>query len=57
MYNFAVEKYIISIFANELFKVKMKIVDNTRNTYVLGQNTSKYRSQIIVVYGHATVIF
>ena len=57
MYNFVVEKYIFTIFANELFKVKMKIVDNTGNTYVLGQNTSKYRSQIIIVHGHATVFF
>ena len=33
MYKFLVEKYIFSIFAYELFKVKM-------------QNTSKYCSQI-----------
>ena len=33
---------------------KRKIVNNTRNTYVLGQNTSKYCSQIIVVHVHAT---
>ena len=42
---------IFTSFAYELFKVKMKIVNNTRNTY-LGQNTSKYCSQIIVVHVH-----
>ena len=31
----------------------MENVINTRNTYYLGQNTSKYRSQIIVVHVHA----
>ena len=36
---------------------KRKIVNNTRNTYVLGQNTSKYRSPIIVVHVYATVFF
>ena len=41
-------KYKFTIFACELFKVKIKIVNNTRNTYIWGQNTSKYRSQIIV---------
>ena len=30
-----------------------KNVDNNRNTLNLGQNTSKYCSQIIVVYVHA----
>ena len=30
-----------------------KIVNNTRNALYLGQNTSKDRSQIIVVYVHA----
>ena len=34
---------------------KCKIVNNTRNTLYLGQNTSKYCSQIIVVYVHAHV--
>ena len=53
MYKFLVEKYIFTIFACELFNVKQKIVNNTRNTLYLGQNTSKYRSQIIVVYVHA----
>ena len=47
-------KYIFTIFACELFKVKMKKnVNNTRNTLYLGQNTSKYRSQINVVCFHA----
>ena len=32
MYKFLVEKYIFSIFAYEFFKVKLKIVNNTRNT-------------------------
>ena len=32
---------------------RSKIVNNTRNTLYLGQNTSKYRSQIIVAYVHA----
>ena len=46
MYKFLVEKNIFTISACELFKVKIKIVNNTRNTYVLGQNASKYRRQI-----------
>ena len=54
MYNFMVEKYIFTIFGLELFKVKMKKnVNNNRNTLYLGQNTSKYCSQIIAVYVHA----
>ena len=32
---------------------KRKIVNNTRNTYILGKTTSKYRSQITVVHVHA----
>ena len=32
MYKFLVEKYIFTIFAYEFFKVKIKIVKNTRNT-------------------------
>ena len=32
---------------------KCKIVNNTRKTLYLGQNTSKYGSQVIVVYVHA----
>ena len=55
MYKFLVEKYISTIFGLELFKVKMKKknVNNNRNTLYLGQNTSKYCSQIIVAYVHA----
>ena len=34
MYKFLVEKYVFTIFAYELFKVKIKIVNNTRNTYI-----------------------
>ena len=37
MYKILVEKYIFIIFADELFKVKMKFVNNTRNTYIFGQ--------------------
>ena len=38
MYKLLVEKYIFTIFACELFKVKMKKnVNNTRNTLHLGQ--------------------
>ena len=49
-------KYIFTIFGLELFKVKMKKnVNNNRNTFYLGQNTSKYCSQIIAVYAHANV--
>ena len=51
IYKFLVEKNIVTIFACELFKDK--IVNNTRNTLSLGQNISKYRSQLIVVYVHA----
>ena len=32
MYKFLVEKYKLSIFAYECFKVKLKIVNNTRKT-------------------------
>ena len=54
MYKFLVEKYIFTIFGLELFKVKMKKnVNNIRTTIYLGQNTSKYCSQIIAVYVHA----
>ena len=57
MYKFLVEKFIFTIFAYELFKVKMKKnANNTRNVYILGQHTSKYRSQIIVVHVHANGI-
>ena len=30
---------------------------STRNLYILGENTSKYCSQIIVVHDHAIVFF
>ena len=30
---------------------------STRNLYILDENTSKYRSRIIVVHVHATVFF
>ena len=30
---------------------------STRNLYILGENTSKYCSRIIVVHVHATVFF
>ena len=54
MYKILVEKYIFTIFGLELNKVKMKKnVNNNRNTLYLGQNTSKYCSQIMVVYVHA----
>ena len=33
MYKFLVEKYIFTIFAYELFKVKLKIVNNTRKKH------------------------
>ena len=48
-----VEKYLFTIFVYELFKVISKNVNNTRNVQYLGQNTSKYCSQIIVAHVHA----
>ena len=53
MNKFLVEKYKFSIFAYEFSKVKLKIVNNTRNTKYLGQNTSKYCSRIIEGHVHA----
>ena len=38
MYTFLVEKYIFTIFANEVLIVKIKIANNTRNTYILVKN-------------------
>ena len=38
MYKFLVEKYIFAIFAYELFKIKMEIINNTRNTYIWVKN-------------------
>ena len=32
----------------------VNICFSTRNLYILGENTSKYRSRIILVYVHAT---
>ena len=52
MYTFLVEKYIFTIFAYDLLKIKMKNVNYTRKTYYLCQNTSKYSSEIIVVHVH-----
>ena len=47
-------KIYIYNFWSELFKVKMKKnVNNNRNTLYLGQNSSKYCSQINAVYVHA----
>ena len=55
MYNFLIGKiYIFTIFAYELFKVKMEkmlIIPEIHNFY--GHNISKYCSQIIVVHVHA----
>ena len=53
MYKVLVEKYIFTIFAYELFKVKIKNCNKTRNTYIWVKNTSKYCKQIIVVDVHA----
>ena len=51
-------KYLFTVLSYDIFKVKLKKnVNNTRNTLYLGQNTSKYCSQIIVVHVHATVFF
>ena len=46
-------KIEISIFAYDFFKVKLKIVNKSRNTQYLSQNTSKYCSRIIVGHVHA----
>ena len=35
----------------------VNIYFSTRNLYILGENTSKYRGRIIVVYVHAIVFF
>ena len=35
----------------------VKIYFSTRNLYILGENTVKYCSQIIVAHVHATVFF
>ena len=51
MYKFLVEKYIFTICAYDLFKVK--ILPEKHYKLYLGQNTSKYFSQIINVDLHA----
>ena len=53
MYKFLVKNYIFTFFAYELFKVKMKNCKKYQRYIYLGQNTSKYCSQIIVVHFHA----
>ena len=53
MYKFLVEKYIFTIFAYELFKVKKKNCNKYQKYIYLGQNTTIYCSQIIVVDVHA----
>ena len=54
MYKFLVAKNIyLQFLLVNISRSNSKIVNNTRNTLYLGQNTSKYRSQIIVFYVHA----
>ena len=50
-------KYIFTIFAYELSKVKVTNCKKYRKYKYLGQNTSKYCSQIIVVPVHANDFF
>ena len=48
--------YYLQFFILTLKSLQATIVDiyfSTRNLYIFGENTSKYRSQIIVVYVHA----
>ena len=52
MYQFLVENLYLQFFLVNFSWSKCKIVNYTRNTLYLGQNT-KYRSQITVVYVHA----
>ena len=47
-----VEKYIFTIFVCNFSRSRCKVVNNIRNTLCLGQNTSKYRSQIVIAYVH-----
>ena len=52
--------YNLQFFNLILKSSKAKIVNiyfSTRNLYILGENTSKYCSRIIVVHIHATVFF
>ena len=53
------EKYILILqfLLVNFSRSKCKIVNYTRNTLYLGQNTSKYSSQIIVVYVHPNVFY
>ena len=53
MDRFLVKKYIFTIFAYELFKVRMKNCKYYQKYIYLGQNTSIYCSQIIVVHVYA----
>ena len=51
---------IFTIFHFDLEKLiskNCKYTVSTGNLYILGENTSKYRSQIIVVHVHTTVVF
>ena len=52
--------YYLHFFILTLNSSQAKIVNiyfSTRNLYILGENTSKYCSRIIVVHVHATVFF
>ena len=52
--------YYLQFFILTLKSSQEKIVNiyfSTRNLYILGENTSKYCSRIIVVHFHATVFF
>ena len=53
MYKFLAENIYLQFLHVKFSRSKCKIVNNIKNTLYLGQNTSKYRSQIIVVYVHA----
>ena len=53
MYKFLVGNIYLQFLLVNFSRSKCRIVNNTRNTLYLGQNTSKYRSQVIVVYVHA----
>ena len=52
--------YHLQFFILTLKISQAKIVNiyfSTRNFYILGKNTSKYCSRVIVVHSHATVFF
>ena len=57
MYKFLVEKYILTFFVYEMFKVKMKNCKLYQKYIYIGSKNSKYRGQIIVVHVHANVFF